>query len=75
MSFPRLEVRHWTNRAVRLPEPCLIYRCQENGISLVVCGTLSQKGYLLGCYAASGGDSLPTFRDYLSVPLPLVKDR
>ena len=75
MSFPRLEVRHWTDRAARLPAPCVIYRCQENGIGLVAGGTLSQKGYLLGCYAASSGDSLPTFRDDLSVQLPRVKNR
>ena len=41
-----------------------IYRCQRNGICPVVCVTLSQKGYLLGRYAASGSDdSLPTFGD------------
>ena len=51
----------WTDRSVRLPEPYIIYRCQENGIGLVVCGTLSEKGYLLVCYTASSGDSLPTF--------------
>jgi len=57
----------WTDRAVGLPEPYIIFRGQENGIGRVVCGTLSEKGYLLGCYAASSGDSLPTFRES-SVP-------
>ena len=29
---------------------------------------------LLGCYAASSGNSLPTFRDNMSVPSSRVKD-
>jgi len=39
----------------------------------LIIGQVNENCVLLGCYAASSGNSLPTFRDNLSFPFSWVK--